>query len=63
MSLLAALLRPKNLPPPDPRCRTYDFAQRVELIRNHEAQFRMSRELHSDFNWPQSAANPIGGVK
>lgn len=34
--MIANLLKPRNLPPPDPRCRTYDFAQTAELFRNFE---------------------------
>ena len=35
------------MPEPDPLCRVYDFAQTVEMFRNHETQFRQSRELHA----------------
>ena len=34
--MIANLFKPRNLPPPDPRCRTYDFAQTAELFRNFE---------------------------
>lgn len=47
MSILARFLPHPPMPEPDPRCRTYDFAQTVELLRNHETQFRQSRELHA----------------
>jgi hypothetical protein len=57
VSLLARFLPHPPMPEPDPRCRTYDFAQTVELLRNHETQFRQSRELHA-LPRPAAAASP-----
>lgn len=45
MSLRALFFPPRQLPQPDPRCRTYTFAETVVLLRNHEQQVRMSRAL------------------
>lgn len=54
MSLLALLLPPKPLPLPDPRCKTYTFAETVVLLRNHEQQVRMSRAVHQPEETPKS---------
>lgn len=44
--LLANLLKPRNLPQPDPLCRTFDYAQTLELMRNHEHSKAQSANLH-----------------
>lgn len=36
------------MPEPDPRCRTYDFAEAVLLFRNHDDAVRKSKELHRE---------------
>lgn len=46
MSLLALLVPQKQLPPPDPQCRTYSFPETVQLLRNFDQQVRVSRALH-----------------
>lgn len=51
--------RTRYLPEPDPRCRTYNFAQTVELFRNHETQFRQSEELYGrEYERQQTAPDP-----
>lgn len=45
--LLKLLKPPRDLPPPDPRCRCMDRAATIVLLRNHERQFEQSRNLHA----------------
>jgi len=55
---LSRLLDPRGhlraMPDPDPRCKVYDFAETVQLFRNHERQFELSRG-HHESNWPMKA--------
>lgn len=37
---------PRELPPPDPQCRSYDYAQTMLLLRNHERSKQQSEQLH-----------------
>lgn len=57
MSLLARLFPPPPMPDPDPKCRVYDFAQTVELIRNRERYVAQSAALHKPIPRPAVATD------
>lgn len=57
MSLLARLFPPVPMPDPDPKCRVYDFAQTVELIRNREQYVAQSAALHTPLPRPAVATD------
>ena len=57
MTLLARLFPPAPMPMPDPKCRVYDFAQTVELIRNRDRYVAQSAALHDPIPRPAVATD------
>lgn len=59
--LLAKLMKPRSMPPPDPQCRVLDYAQTVVLFRNHERSVQQSAKLHG--NASESSGHRMCGTR
>ena len=57
MSLLARLFPPPPMPEPDPKCRVYDFAQTVELLRNRDRYVAQSAAQRNPIPRPAVATD------